>query len=167
VDAHRPHHGDIHPRQVLLLGRRAAGVAAVEDIEWNGQIQRQVPVQDDHVPREQRARPVEKADPGRQVPGGRRIAEIHHHKSQRHHQRGHGDSLGQQHRPAEVHVFQDVGRQHQHHGGRGQPDQEREVGDVEPPAHVIAHAAHPETVPQLAGVGDGADQHDQRQRAHP
>ncbi len=50
VDAHRPHHGDVHPGEVPSLVRRAARVAAVEDVKRDDQVQRQVAVEHYDIP---------------------------------------------------------------------------------------------------------------------
>ena len=57
-----------------------------------------------------------------------------------------------------VGAVEQVGRDDQQHGGRGDAHQEGEVGDVEAPGHLVAHAGDDQAVAQLqADVGHRAD----------
>ena len=153
---------------VLLLRRLMADVVAEEDVERDGDVEHQVPVQHDHVPRQHRVGPVEQPDDRRQAPPFPWIPRaVGHHETEAHDQGGYRDPLRDEHRPAEVDVVQDVGRQHQDHRRGRHPHQEGHVGDVEAPAHVIVHPRDDEPVIGLVEVGVAADQHDRRQAAHP
>jgi hypothetical protein len=52
VNRDRPHDRDEHERDVPLLVRRLAEEARVEQVAADVQVQQQVTIQDDHVPRE-------------------------------------------------------------------------------------------------------------------
>jgi hypothetical protein len=64
--------------------------------------------------------------------------------------RGNGQPFADQHHGLDVVAMEDVRGDHQQHRGRGDTDQEREVGDVEAPGHLVAHARDHQSLADLA-----------------
>ena len=91
-----------------------------------------------------RAREVEVAEGRNQVPEAVRAADIDDHEQQAHDDGADGQQFAVDDDLADRLPVVDVGRNDQHHGGRRHADQEREVADVETPAHLVAHRGeHP------------------------
>ncbi len=78
-------------------------------------------------------------------------AEVDRHEQQAHDDHGHRQQFAEDHQVVQVHVAVDVDRDDQHHRRRRQPDQEGEVGDVEPPGDLVGHAGGDQAVDELAG----------------
>jgi hypothetical protein len=64
-------------------------------------------------------------------------------------------------------VAVEVRGDHHHHAARGEADGEGEVGDVEPPRDVVAHARHAHAVHDLLGPRVDAHEHHGGEHGHP
>ena len=167
VDRHRPHDGDKHKRNVKPLRGLDVAVPAVEEVAADVHVQEQVAVEHDHVPTQHRRREIELPESGNKVPEPVGPAEVDRDKSQAHQDRRHGQQLPEDDQVVELLVVVDVDRDDHHHRRRGHADEEGEVGDINAPRDLIAHAGGDQAVHQLLGVGVEAEQADHRQNAHP
>ena len=138
-------------------------VVAIQDVEWNQQIQRQVAIEDHHIPRQQGLRPVEVSEFRNQMPRSHGATHIDDDKTQTHEQRRHRDSFTDQYSLREIDVAQDVGGQDQHDRCRCQSDEKGEVGDIQSPADVVTHPRDDEAFSHLHRVAVATDQHENRQ----
>jgi hypothetical protein len=75
--------------------------------------------------------------------------QVHHHEQERHDDRRDREEVGEDHQVAQLAVAVDVHGDHHRGGGGGHADQEREVGDVEPPGDLVGHPGHAHPVHEL------------------
>ena len=93
--------------------------------------------------------------------------EIDHHEEKTHDDRGDREQLAEDHEVVQFLVAVDVDRNHHHDGRRRHPDEEGEIGNVDSPGDLVAHARDDQAVDQLLAVGVQADQAHQAQSASP
>ncbi len=167
VDRDRPEHRDDDEREIHPEIRLFAAVTVVEEIKRDHEVEQRVAAQHDDVPGQERRRPVEAADVRDHVPEPVRPSEIGDHEHDGHRDGGDRHALADEDDVLDVLAVKDIGRDHEQHGRRRDADEEREVGDVEAPRHLVAHAGHDETVRELLRVIPGADRDDERERTEP
>ena len=97
------------------------------------QIEEQVAIQHDHIPREHREGEVEFPEPGNEVPETVGPAEIGGDEKEAHHDRRDGEQFTDDDHVVHVVVVVKIGRDDHHHAARGEADGEGEVRDVEAP----------------------------------
>jgi hypothetical protein len=131
------------------------------------QVQQQVAVEDDEVPRQHRDREVEPAQAGDHVPQAIGSSEVGDDEQQAHDDRGDRKQLADDHDVMHQPIAVEVGGDDHHHATRRHADEEREVGDVQAPAHVIGHVRQDHAVHDLVRPGVGADERHRRQHRHP
>ena len=78
-------------------------------------------------------------------------AEVHRHEGQAHEDGRHGEQFAEDDQVVQLLVVVDVDRDHHHHRRRGDADQEGEVGDVDAPGDLVAHAGDDQAVGELLG----------------
>ncbi len=159
-DDRRKDKGDDEER----FARRRPPVGAVDEVAGDVHVQQQIAVQDKHVPGQHREREVEAQEHVVEAVG---TAQVHGHEQQAHDDRGDGQELAENHQIMHLAVLVDVGGNHQHHRGGGHAHQEREVGDVQAPRHLVGHARGRQALDQLLAVGMHAHQREDGQDAHP
>jgi hypothetical protein len=136
----RPGDGQVDQRfqPPLVVGAVALGF---QHVPADHDVQEQVAVEHDHVP--------EQHGVGRRVKNhvehAHGLPEVHQDEEQAHGDRRDGQKFAQDGDPAEGLVVVQVVGQHHHHAPGGHTDQKGELGDVESPGHVPAHAGDAET----------------------
>ena len=61
----------------------------------------------------------------------------------------------------------EVGGKHEHHGRGRNTDQIGELGDVQAPGHVTAHAGNAQTIKKLEEIDNAANRYDSDQEEQP
>ena len=161
MDADGPGDGEVD-QDLDPLGGRIPFLLRVQDGPADHDVQEEITVQDDHVPEKDRAGSGIKDH----VEGPGRLPEVHDDEGEAHDHRGDGQEFPQDRDLAEGLVVVEVVGQNQHDRRRGHSDQEGELGDVERPGDVPAHAGDAQAVIQLAEV-IGAPTHDEENRSPP
>ena len=167
VDRNRPDDGDEDKGDVKPLGRRPATIAAIEQVAANMDVEQEIAVQDEDIPTQHGGRKVELADAGDQVPEPVGPPEVHRDEGQAHEDGRHGEQFAEDHQVMQLLVVVDIDRDHHHHRRRRDADQEGEVGNIDAPRHLVAHAGDDQPVGKLPGVGVEAQQAEDRQHPHP
>ena len=163
ADRHRDRQQHEGHDQPLLVRPAVEGPA--QDVCHDDEVDGEVQVEHEHVPRQDRPREVQVAPRRDQVPEAIRPSEIHDDEEQAHDDGAHRQQLAVDDDLANRLPVVDVGRDHQDHGRGGDADEEREVPDVEAPADLIAHRGDRQSVRDLAGVCEDARQ-DQPDEQH-
>ena len=125
----------------------------------------EVAVEDEDVPAEHRTGEVEDADARNQVPEAVGAAEIHGDEGEAHQDGGDRKKLAEDDEVVEVLVLVDVDRDDEHHGRGRHADEEGEVGDVDAPRDLVAHAGDLEARDELLRVGIEPDNAEDREGA--
>ena len=160
VNRDRPNDGDEDKGNVKPLGGHLFPIAAVEQVAADIDVKQQVAVEDDDVPAQHRGGEIELPMPGNQMPEAVGPAEIHRDERQAHDDGRHREQLAEDDEVVELLVVVDVNRDHHHHGGGGHADEEGEVGDVNAPRNLVAHAGDDQAVRELFAVGVETQQAD-------
>ena len=143
--------------------------SAVQNVRRHHEVYQEIEVEHQDVPRQHRAREIEMAHWRNQVPETVGPPDIDHHEHQAHHNGADGQQFPVEDDLPNGLPVVDVSGNNQHHGGGRHAHQEREVPDVEAPAHLVAHGGQGESVAHLVGIGQrsGDDQHAQRRQPQP
>ena len=94
---------------------------------------------------------VELADAGNQVPEAVGPPEVHRDERQAHEDRRHREQFAEDDQVVQFLVVVDVDRDDHHHRRRRHADQEGEVGDIDAPRNLVAHAGDDQAVGELLG----------------
>src|SRR5262249_16350361 len=84
VDRDSPNDGDKDEGNVEPRSGATSDITEIKEVTENVNIEKQIPVQDDYVPTEHRAREVELTDTGDQMPKAIRSTEVNRYESQTH-----------------------------------------------------------------------------------
>ena len=162
VDADGPRDGEVDDR--LHPGRRRDALpVALQNRPAGDDVDQQIAVEDHHVPEEDRLgrrvenhvhRPVE-------------APQVHQDEGEAHDHRGDGQEFPEDGDLPEGLVVVEVVRHHQHHRRSRDTYEKGELGDVEPPRDVPAHAGDPQAVVKLLQVKEKTDPGQEQQERHP
>ncbi len=171
MDAHGHRDGEDDQRYHDLLVVGDPVIRAVHQVARHDQVDGEIDVQHDGVPRHDRTRHVHVPNAREDVPEAVRTPHVHQDEEQAHHDRRDGEHLAEQRDFLDRLPVVDVGRDHQQHRGRGDADEEGEVADVEAPRHRIAHVRADQAALVLVRVreerlDDAGDQEKQPRVVH-
>ena len=94
-------------------------------------------------------------------------AQVHRHEGEAHEDGRDGEQFAEDDQVVQLLVVVDVDRDDHHHRRGGHADEEGEIGDVDAPGNLVAHAGGDQAVHELLGVGVEAEQAEDGQHAHP
>ena len=165
ADRHRNRQQDEGNHESLRV--RTFREGAKQDVRDDDEVHQEVHVQHDHVPRQDGSREVQPAERRHHVPQAVRTADVDHDEEHAHRDRAQGQQLTDDHDLADRFPVVHVGGDHEHDGGGGDADQEREVADVEAPTHLVAHCGDAEPLAELPPVGVRARRHQSNEQEEP
>ena len=169
VDAHRHRDRDEDEGDDQALLVVPAAERAIQDVGDHDEIDREVGVQHHRVPGQDGAGKVQVAQGRDEVPEALRVPDVDEHEEHAHDDGAHREQLAEDDDLADRLPVVDVGGDDEHHRCSRHSHQEREVADVEAPAHLVAHRGDDEPLRELGGVGGptGRDEHGQERDPAP
>ena len=111
-------------------------------------VQQEVTDEDDHIIEHDRVR----GGVQEHVHHALGLAQVDHDEEAAHDHGRNGHELAEDDHDLEFLVVMEIGGQNQHNGGSGHTDEVGELGNIETPGHIPAHAGHAETVKQLVDI---------------
>ena len=167
VDGNGRRDGEQEQRRRERLVRLPLVVQVVQDVDGDGQVEHEVDVQHHDVPRQHRLRKIQDPDLGDEVPEPVGPPDVHGDEEQAHHHGGDGEHLPKHRDLLDRLPVVDVGGDDQEHRRGRHADQEGEVGDVEPPRHLVPHRGDDQAVLHLVDVREGPDPDEDQQAGDP
>ena len=165
ADGHGNRQQDQRHDDAGVVGSAAEGT--IQNVCDDREVDEEVEIQNQDVPRQDRLRKVQVAPGWEQVPEAVRPADVHQHEQQAHHDSAHGKQFAVHHDFTNGLPVVDVRGDDQHHGGGGHPNQEREVPDVEAPAHLVPHGRDRQTGLHLGRIRRHPRRDERNQEGHP
>src|SRR5436190_3223902 len=110
---------------------------------------------------------IEFSDSGDQVPETIRPAQIHRHESEAHENRCHRQQFAENDQVVQFLVVVNINRYDEHRCGRGDADDESEIGNIDSPRNLVAHSRRNQAMSELPAIGVQAKKHEGEEPARP
>ena len=162
VDGEGPDDGDVDEdldplRRLHVVAGGFKGDPADDDV------QEEITEQNGHIPEHHGVR----RGMQQHVESALRLPEVDHDEEHAHDHGTHGHEFAEDDDPFELLVMVEVGGEHEHHSACGHADEVGELGDVQPPGDVAAHAGDGKADVRLEDVHDEAEAKDCAKEAKP
>jgi hypothetical protein len=153
--------------EALLVG--LALECAIDNVRHDDEVHQEIEIEHNGIPAQDRAGKVDVAPRWNHVPETIGPTHVDQHEQQAHDDRAQRQQFAEDDNLANRLPVVDVGGDDKHHRRGGDANQEREVADVEPPAHLVPHRRQHEPGRGLAGVRQRArdDQHTEERQPRP